>query len=71
MGMDKKVYSNDVAHDPGENPQRMAVAASILPLALHNVNVWYYGCYRICNIPNKPSTRATAARPNGLRENSK
>ena len=68
MGMDKEGYSKDVAHDPGENPQRMAVAPSILPLAPTTSTCGTMGVIPIFNIPNKPSTRPDATGPNGLPE---
>jgi len=68
VGMDKEGYSKDVAHDPGENPQRMAVAPSILPLAPTTSTCGTMGVIPIFNIPNKPSTRPDATGPNGLPE---
>jgi len=53
VGMDKKGYSKDVAHDPGENPQRMAVAPTILPVASGTSTCGTIGFIPIFNIPNQ------------------
>jgi len=52
--MDKEGYSKDVAHNPSENPQRMAVAPTILPLAAATSTCGTMGVILIFNIPNKP-----------------
>ena len=66
--MDNEGYSKDVAHDPGENPQRMAVTLSILPLAPETSSCGTVGVIPICDIPNKLSMRPDATRTNGLPE---
>jgi len=66
--MDKEGYSKDVAHDPGKNPQRMAVASTILPLASTTSTCSTIGAVPIFHIPNKPPTRSDATQLNGLPE---
>ena len=68
MGMDKEDYSKDVAHDPGEYPQGMAIAPTTLLVASVTSSYGTMGVIPICNIPNKPQTRPDATRPNGLSE---
>ena len=68
MGMDKEGYSKDVAHDSGENPQRMVAAPTILPLASATSAYGNVGAIQICNVPTKPTTRPEVTRPNGLPE---
>ena len=53
MGMNKEGYSKDVAHDFGENPQRMAVAPTILRPASATSSCGTIGVIPICNIPNQ------------------
>ena len=62
MGMDKEGHSKDDAHDPDENPQRMAVASTILPLAFATSTCGGMGVIPICNIPNKLPMRSVVTR---------
>ena len=64
--MDKEDFSKDAAHDPGVNPQRAAVAPTILPLTFATSSCGTMRVIPICNIPNKPPTGPDATRPNGL-----
>jgi len=64
----REIIARMLRNDPGENPQRMAVAPTILPLASATSSCGTMGVIPICNIPNKPPTRPDATRLNGLSE---